>query len=126
MKEKSKTQTVPVVKKKNFNFEYKYTEAELKEKAKLLSEACAERNSIEDAKKSAASTFKSQIDGKNAEINILAENIRTGRQYLTKTCDCHYDFDKGVKTYAYEGDVVGEEKLSEQDYQLTILEGEVK
>lgn len=113
-----KTETTQVVRKENYNFKYKFSKEELEQKSKQLAMSCEERNKVEDQKKSVNSDFKSKIDSKNAEINIVSNHINTGYEWLTKTCDVQYDFDNGFKTFVYDGEIVGKEKMTPNDYQL--------
>lgn len=98
-------------KKENYNFQYFFDEPELKEKSKHLAKSCEERNSLEDQKKSVMSEFKSKLDSKNAEINLISGNINNGYEWLTKTCDVEYDFYNGEKNYYLNGKLVGTEKI---------------
>lgn len=104
-------------KKRNWMFNYNFTEEELKEKSLQLAQICNEKNRIDDDKKSAASSFKSKLDAKQSEINLLSNQIATGSEMVTKTCDCIYDHDRGIKTYIYDGKEVGQEKMTSADYQ---------
>lgn len=108
----------PVIRKENFDFKYKFSPEELAEKSTQLAKACEERNSLEDQKKSVMSDFKAKIDQKAAEVNILSGHINAGYEYVTKTCTVQYDFDKGVKIYAYGDQIVGNVKMTPTDYQL--------
>jgi hypothetical protein len=107
-------------KKENYTFDYKFSKEELEDKSKQLALACEERNRLEDDKKSVMSDYKAKIDGKNAEINIVSGHINTGKERLTKTCDVVLDFDNGYKTYYWDGLKVGTEKLTKDDYQLSL------
>lgn len=112
------TEKKPVIRKENFDFKYKFTPEELDQKSKQLAKACEDRNALEDQKKSVMSDFKAKIDQKAAEINILSGHINSGYEYVTKTCNVHYDFDKGIKTYAHGDQIVGTVKMVASDYQL--------
>lgn len=114
MKKKNET----ITRKENYNFRYQFTKEELEEKAKQLAKSCEERTSIEDEKKSVMSDFKAKIDSKTAEINHLSNNINSGYEYVTKTCEVEYDFEAGFKKYFYDGVQVGKEKMTSNDYQL--------
>lgn len=70
-------------KKANFNFQYRFTLEELEEKSKHLANSCKDRNCIEDQKKSVMSDFKSKLDSKSAEINIVSEHINSGYEWVT-------------------------------------------
>ncbi len=116
-KKKNNEETFPS-RKKNFGFEYKFTPDELAEKASQLAQACQELNALDDDRKAAASAFKSKMDGKEAEVNVLSRSVSTGKEWVTKTCDCIYYHNEGVKKYFFENKQVGEEQMLEGDYQL--------
>lgn len=111
------TESKPVIKKENYSFDYKFSAEELTQKSKQLAQACQERERIDDDRKSAASGFKAKLDSKNAEINLLSNHIETGQEYITRTCEVHYDFDAGVKYYHSDSEIVGKEKMVKGDYQ---------
>lgn len=108
----------PVVRKENYSYEHEFTQEERNDKASQLARSCAERSAIEDEKKSANSSFKDRLDSKQSEINLLSRHLNEGHEYITKTCEAHFNFDKGIKEYYYEGNKVGEAKLSASEYQL--------
>lgn len=70
-------------------------------------------------KKQFNSEVKAKIDAKDSEISLLSNNISTEKEYVSKTCDCLFDFKKGTKTYFYDSEKVGEEKMRPEDYQIT-------
>lgn len=106
--------------KKNYDFFYQFTEAEIKEKSLQLAQANNEKNRIEDERKSAASQFKSRLDSKQAEINYLSDIVSTGKEFVSRTCDCAFDFDNGVKIFYFEGVEVGRVEMTQADYQLEL------
>lgn len=111
-------------KKESYSFQYNFSKEELEEKSKQLAQACQDRSSLEDEKKSASSDFKAKIDGKNAEISLISNHIHSGHERVTKTCEVVKDFGNGVKTYSYEGNVVGTERLTAADHQQELPLGE--
>lgn len=79
-------------------------------KSKLLATCVAEKQDLELQKKHFNSEIKAKIDEKDSQISLLSNNISTEKEYVSKTCDCLYDFKKGIKTYFYDSEKVGEEK----------------
>lgn len=116
--EETKTLPNQVSRKENYDYERKFTREELEEKSKQLVRAVREKAALEDQKKSAMSGFKSKIDSKTAELNLVSDQINTGSEYVTHTCDALLDYEKGTKTFFYNGEIVGEEKLTAADHQL--------
>lgn len=102
----------------NFTFNYEFNDKEITEKAEQLASACIERNRITDEKKHVMSEYSAKIDSKTSEINILSGHIEAGFEKRTQACQMFKDFDKGVKAYFFEGKQVGEEKLTQHDYQM--------
>lgn len=109
-----------ITKKLHYSFDRPYTQEQLTEKSHLLAEACADKVSLEDEKKSVVSEFKSRIDSKTSTINLLSGQINRGKERVGETCDCVFDFDKGTKTFFFEGKQVGVERMLPTDYQLEI------
>lgn len=73
------------------NNEVRELEVELKtdeilEKAKELTTKFKARRKAEDRKKSFNSQIKSEIDGYDADINILSEAINTGKEFRDVNC----------------------------------------
>lgn len=118
--EKKSKKIETFTKKENYNFRYEFTPEELKEKSMLLAAACKERNAIEDEKKQVMAEFKAKIDGKNAEVNVIAQHITSGFTYVTNQCTCIMNFGNGIKEYYFNDVLVGQENLSTSDYQLQI------
>jgi len=102
----------------NYEFQYNFTKEELEHKSKQLAKACQDRDAIEDELKTIKASFKAKTESKTAEINLLSTHINNGHEYLFKSCIVEYDFDKGVKHYIYNDNVVGIEKMTQHDYQL--------
>ena len=109
-----------------FGWHHEFTEAELKEKSVQLARACRERNEQEDAKKSAMSNFKDKIDSKTSEINIISNHINTGKEWVDRSCDVVFDFAAGIKTFYFEGERVGADKITSSDHQLELEIEEVE
>lgn len=106
------------VRKENYQFNRKFSESEMMTKSMSLSQACIDRNTLEDEKKSVVSEYKAKLDAKNGEINLLSGELQRRSENVLKTCEVFYDFDKATKTYSYEGVEVGTERMEKKDYQL--------
>lgn len=109
-----------ITRNENFTFNHKFTDAEMILKSQQLSQSCQVKQSIESDKKAVMSDFKSRIDLRTAEIEILAREVSSGQEMMTKTCVCNYDFANGVKIYIYGGKEVGRIKMIDVDYQLDV------
>ncbi len=106
------------VRKENYQFNRKFSPAELTTKSIALSQACIDRNTLEDEKKAIISQYKAKIEAENGRINLLAGELQRGSENVLKTCEVFYDFDKATKHYSYEGVEVGTERMEKKDYQL--------
>jgi hypothetical protein len=111
---------IPIEKKERHMIQYVFTENEMKDKSKELSRACTDKQKIEAAKKSAMSSFKYQLDGKDAEIGSLSNDIQTGYCMKDVECECKMFFDRGQKEYWYEGVLYATERLTGSDHQLKL------
>lgn len=106
------------IRKENYQFNRKFSEAEMMTKSMALSQACIDRNTLEDEKKSVVSEYKAKLDAKNGEINLLSGELQRRSENVLKTCEVFYDFDKATKHYSYECVEVGTERMEKKDYQL--------
>jgi hypothetical protein len=66
---------------------YQFTEPELKERATQLARECRELEDIENEKKQVMSDFKAKIDGHQAKISGLSNNINNGYEYRYIDCE---------------------------------------
>ena len=119
-KVKSTSHKEKVIKKENFDYMYQFTKEELAEKANRLASACNDLQKLEEEKKTFNSGFKYKLDGKSAEISLLSNNISTGEEYITRSCDCEYDFDNKEKIYRLNGMEVGRVAMTPSDYQTDL------
>lgn len=106
------------VRREQYNFQYIFSPEELEHKSRQLAKACQDRDAIEDELKSIKAEFKAKTEAKTSEINLLANHINNGHEWLYKSCIVQFDFDRGRKYYFYEGVKVGDEKMQAADYQL--------
>jgi hypothetical protein len=116
----SKETTPKYTTRETYDFDYIFTEAEIKEKSQQLSRLCIEKTDIENRKKEVNSDFKAKIDTINSKVTSLSNHISTGKEYVSKTCDVVFDYEKQIKTYYFEGVKVGEAKMTKADNQLKI------
>ena len=70
--------------------EYKFNEAEKREIASDLANGVAELQRLEDRKKQLASQLKSEVDGKQATVNLAAEQLRSGFEMRSIDCEVVY------------------------------------
>jgi DUF1365 family protein len=114
---------------KYFNKELpvKLTQTEMLDKAKELSRANQDIVSLESSMKSMASEFKSKIQGKEAEIDILSQAISNGYEY--RPVECYWDYDwKGGKKHLVRtdtGESVRVEDISQSERQGRLEDAEV-
>jgi hypothetical protein len=72
--------------------EYKFSEAEKREIAADLANGVAELQRLEGRKKSLASQIKSEVDGKQAAVNLSAEKLRSGFEMRSIDCEVVYAY----------------------------------
>ena len=70
--------------------EYKFSEAEKKEIAATLANGVSELQRLEERKKQLASQLKSEVDGKQAAVNLAAEQLRSGFEMRSIDCEVVY------------------------------------
>ena len=105
---------------RDYYFDYRFTEEEIAQKSASLATQVEHRNNLINEMKSIAKDYKGKIDLVTSEINILSNNITTGKERVKRPCKCVMDFNKGVKEFYYEGEKVGSEKMDSLDFQLQI------
>ena len=107
---------------------YEFNSKELAGVAAELSAKRQEKATIEDEKKSVASTYKAQIDGIDAKVNKLAANYSLGFEYRDIDCFLTLDDKRKERIYARcdTGAVVKTEPMREEDFQecMKFSEGE--
>lgn len=102
------------------NIRYAFTPDELANKSRQLANACDERSNIVAEKKSVMSDFKSKIDAKDAIVSLLSGHICNGYEMKNVECDVIKDFEKGTKTYTYNGVPYETVDLSASDRQTEL------
>ena len=99
---------------------YKFTEPELKERSTQLALECRSLEEIENDKKQVMSDFKSKIDGHQATISRLSNNINNG--YEHRYIDCEVKMNTpivGEKSIIRKdtGELVKQEQMNESEMQ---------
>lgn len=102
------------------NIRYSFNPVELSHKSKQLANACDERSNIMAEKKSVMSDFKSKIDAKDAIISLISGHICNGYEMRNVECDVVKDFEKGTKTYVYNGITYDTVDLTASDRQTEL------
>lgn len=97
--------------------QYHFTEAEIKEKAIRLAAEIQERSKLEDELADIKAQYKSKIEAKNSEINLLSSQVNSGFEMKEVRCQVMKDFDKGTKDYIYDGKVYATVRMTDRDYQ---------
>lgn len=82
---------------------YAFTDDELKEKSKRMAEAANNKTKIQNDLKTVKSEYKAKIDAEDALIANMANQISNGYESRNVECEVEKDFEKGVKTYTYQG-----------------------
>lgn len=129
-KSKEVTDVTPTVE-KNHNIvkskgkhtiQYDFTADELAQKSRELANSIKTKEKIAGQKKEMMSSFKYQLDGQDALINSLSNDIQTGHEMRHVDCEIVKDFEKGTKEYWFEGKLHDTVKLSAADHQLHLDE----
>lgn len=123
---KSKDEIVEATRKENVTIELKFTEAEIGKRGQQLAKALQEIGVIEAEKKASNESFKSKIDAKQGEIEILTEQISSGFEMKLVSANVIKNFTSGLREYHYEGKKVKEERLGSTDHQLELVIKEPK
>jgi hypothetical protein len=102
--------------------EYKFSEAEKREIAADLANGVAELQRLEDRKKSLASQIKSEMDGKQAAVNLAAEQLRSGFEMRSIDCEVVYSYIDDVVRWIRTdtGEVAHERKMRPDERQATL------
>lgn len=106
--------------KQTYQLKYVFSEAELRDKSNQLARVCSDKQRLEGEKKTIIADYKAKIESKIADQNLLSSHINNGYEYLFKSCDVVLDFATKTKTFYFEGEPVGTEPLTQEDYQLKI------
>ncbi len=99
-----KTGTGLIVKKETREIEFQFTDKELQEKGSKLATAIHDK-------------FKTLLDAKQSEIDLLSEQITDGFEKKTVTVEVKRNFESGLREYWYKGEKRGEEALTALDHQ---------
>lgn len=101
---------------------YHFSGEELLAKGKDISQQLSDLRQLENEKKAITSEYKAKIDAKQAEININSGHIQNGFCYRNYECYLVRNFDSGNREYydVHTGELVTQEKLSPDDYQVKI------
>jgi hypothetical protein len=107
--------------------EYKFSEAEKKEIAATLANGVSELQRLEERKKQLASQLKSEVDGKQAAVNLAAEQLRSGFEMRSIDCEVVYSYiDDQVRWIRTDtGEVAHERKMRPDERQLPVLPDEI-
>lgn len=65
---------------------HEFTQDEILEKGKELARLSSEHISIDNERKAVASSFKAQLDGKSAEIEMIGNHINNGYEHRYVEC----------------------------------------
>ena len=102
--------------------EYKFSESEKKEIAATLANGVSELQRLEERKKQLASQLKSEVDGKQAAVNLAAEQLRSGFEMHSIDCEVVYsnidEMVRWIRTDNYE--VAHERKMRPDEKQLAL------
>ena len=76
-----------------------FTEEEKKQIAQDMAQKVSELAQLEDQKKAVASQIKSEIDKKQAEVNISATHLNTGYEMRSVKCEVERDYKRRLIRY---------------------------
>jgi len=102
---------------------YIFSHDEIHEKGSELARLNSEAAKISDEKKSVTSSFKAQLDEKNAQIGVIGQHINNGYEHRYVECEIHYnDPNTGMKTIYRKdtGEVVKKETMTAEEMQLEL------
>lgn len=110
----------PKVKKETREIDFLFTPDELQQQGKRLAIAFQDKCKIEEEKKQTNDVYKTKIDAKQTEIDVLIEQVTVGYERKTVTVEVIRNFESGMREYWYKGEKRGEEPLKAHDHQLDI------
>lgn len=99
---------------------YPFKPEELAEKSKQMASAVDEKNRLADDLKTIKSEHKAKTDAKDAIINLMSSHINNGYEMKNVECEVEKDYEKGVKTYFYNGVKYDTVPLSNMDRQTEL------
>jgi hypothetical protein len=76
-----------------------FTEEEKRQIAQDMAQKVSELAQLEDQKKAVASQIKSEIDKKQAEVNISATHLNTGYEMRSVKCEVERDYKRRIVRY---------------------------
>lgn len=87
--------------------------------SKTLSENVSKKARSEESLKSFQTQIKAEITSCEAQINLLAEKLNTGKEYRMVECEIRYDFKMKEKKWIRTdtGEVAKQEVISEEELQ---------
>lgn len=97
-----------------------YTDEEIHKKANLMVDAMSEIEAIEAEMKAEVSDYKDRITGKKTEVKALKDAIQQGYEILPKKCILIKNFERQKREFWYEGQMVEEETMTKEDYQMDL------
>lgn len=102
------------------NIRYAFTPEEMTEKAKRLANAVSQKEQDEVDFKSMKSNHKAKIDMQDSVINLMSNHISNGYETKNVECEVIKDFEKGQKTYYYNGIEYDTQPLTQSDRQTEL------
>jgi len=110
--------------KKTYNIyeKYNFTEKELREKADELSDKLLSKEGKEEQLKSVKSQFKAEIEGFQAQIIKLSNDIRSKYEYRYFKCFKKRDIKRKINVFVCSktGAIMKESPFTDDDYQMEI------
>lgn len=106
--------------KESHTIRYAFSPDDIQEKAKRMAASVQKKSSINDELKSIKSDFKSRLDQEDAIINQMGQHIANGYDNRNVECDVVKDFEKGIKTYFYNGVEYDTAPLTNSDRQTEL------
>lgn len=101
-----------------YSFSLKLTEGEVFDKAKEMTKLMQQRDQLQDELKAVKDDFKAKIERKNAEIYSLSNQVSTETEWVTKECQVELLPKPGIKKYFFDGECVGQETMTKDDFNL--------
>ena len=103
------------------NLECVLTDQEKLAYSKQFAENHSKKQRAEDALKSFTTQKKAEIAGLEAQVNLMADKINTGREYREVECSIMWDWDRKVKEWTRtdtfevcKEDIISEYELQEE------------
>lgn len=121
---KNNTGVSKVPLKEKCEIDFPFDQETKNKKADQLVNALDQLGALEDEKKDVTSKLAEKIKAKEAEVELIKNQLKAKKETKNIVCEIVRDFDRGVREYWFDGKKLKEEKLRATDHQHDLLAAE--